>query len=172
MCKYSRTAHVFALARDKGSGEIHSASKINYRMDQSDEQNLNKGLEKVLRILAAAGAEEIGTHHSKGKTLKVKKVSCREFEKFVKEESSRGLRDLSMPICSAHQMGSCRMGVHPKGSAVNPRGETWEMEGLYVADSSLFPTALGVNPMVTVMATAYCTAQSVLDDLKRKNERY
>ncbi|KAM7493690.1 hypothetical protein LguiB_028299 [Lonicera macranthoides] len=172
MCKYSRTAHVFALARDKGSGEIHSASKINYRMDQSDEQNLNKGLEKILRILAAAGAEEIGTHRSKGKTLKVKKESNREFEKFVKEESSRGLRDLSMPICSAHQMGSCRMGVHPKGSVVNPRGETWEMEGLYVADSSLFPTALGVNPMVTIMAIAYCTAQSVLDDLKRKNERY
>ncbi|XP_059663075.1 long-chain-alcohol oxidase FAO4A [Cornus florida] len=168
MCKFSRTAHIFALARDKGSGEIVSPSKISYRMDTIDEENLKRGLEKILRILAAAGADEIGTHHCKGKTLKVKQVSSHEFERFVKEESSRALRDLSTPICSAHQMGSCRMGVDSKGSAVNQMGETWEVEGLYVADSSVFPTALGVNPMVTVQAIAYCTAQSVLQVLRRK----
>ncbi|KAI7995047.1 Long-chain-alcohol oxidase FAO4A [Camellia lanceoleosa] len=168
MCKFSRTAHIFALARDKGSGEVVSPSSISYRMDKIDEENLKRGLEKVLRILAAAGAEEIGTHHCNGKTLNVKQVSSHEFEKFVKKESSRSLRNLLTPICSAHQMGSCRMGVDPKGSAVNQMGETWEVEGLYVADSSVFPTALGVNPMVTVQAIAYCTAQSVLEVLKRK----
>lgn len=154
MSKFSRTAHIFALARDQGSGVLTSPTSVNYQLDTTDEENLQKGLEKVLRILAAAGAEEIGTHYSKGKTINVKQASSHEFEKFVKEESSRGLRDLTTPICSAHQMGSCRMGVEPKGSAVNPMGETWEVEGLYVADSSVFPTALGVNPMVTVQAIA------------------
>lgn len=168
MCKFSRTAHIFALARDKGSGIVSSQNSISYKMEGSDEENLQKGLEKVLKILAAAGAEEIGTHHSKGKTLKVKKVSSREYERFVKEESSRPLRDLSTPICSAHQMGSCRMGVDPKNSVVNQMGETWEVEGLFLADTSVFPTALGVNPMVTVQAIAYCTAQSALNVLKRK----
>ncbi|KAA8521063.1 hypothetical protein F0562_011784 [Nyssa sinensis] len=168
MCKFSRTAHIFALARDKGSGEVVFPNTVSYRMESSDEENLKKGIEKILRILAAAGAEEIGTHHQKGKTLKVKRVSSHEFERFVKEESSRGLRDLSTPICSAHQMGSCRMGVDRKASAVNQMGESWEVEGLYVADTSVFPTALGVNPMVTVQAIAYCTAQSVLQVLSRK----
>ncbi|KAK7279617.1 hypothetical protein RJT34_24672 [Clitoria ternatea] len=79
----------------------------------------------MLRILAAAGAEEIGTHHNKGKTLKVK------------------------------EMGSCRMGTNSKQSVVNQTRETWEVEGLYVADTSVFPTAFGVNPMVTVQAIAY-----------------
>ena len=69
-------------------------------------------------------------------------------------------------------MGSCRMGADAKSSAVNHMGETWEVEGLYVADSSVFPTALGVNPMVTVQAIAYCTAQSVLEVLRRKKERF
>ncbi|KAK1408091.1 hypothetical protein QVD17_39724 [Tagetes erecta] len=170
MLKFSRTAHVFALARDKGSGEIHPKTTITYKMDVTDEENLKRGLEKSLRILAAAGAEEIGTHNNKGRTLNVKKVSYHEFERFVKEESSRALRDLTTPICSAHQMGSCRMGVEAKGSAVNPMGETWEVEGLYVADTSVFPTALGVNPMVTVQAIAYCTAQSVLETLRRKKD--
>ncbi|XP_011078909.1 long-chain-alcohol oxidase FAO4A-like [Sesamum indicum] len=168
MVKFSRTAHVFALARDKGSGVITSETDISYKLEDFDQENLSKGLEKCMRILAAAGAEEIGTHHSTGRVLKVKQASEKEFERFVKEESLRPLQKLSAPIASAHQMGSCRMGVDPKGSVVNPKGETWEVEGLFVADSSVFPTALGVNPMVTVQATAYCIAQSVLQILEPK----
>ncbi|XP_050215231.1 long-chain-alcohol oxidase FAO4A [Mercurialis annua] len=168
MCKFSKTAHIFALARDKGSGTVNSTSSISYQMDESDEKNLQNGIEKILRILAAAGAEEIGTHHCTGRKLNVKKASYREFEKFIKEESSRPMRDLSTQICSAHQMGSCRMGVNPNESVVNQMGETWEVEGLFLADTSVFPTALGVNPMVTVQAIAFCTAQSVLEILRRK----
>lgn len=168
MRKFSRTAHVFALARDQGSGTVDSPSCISYHMKDADKENLKKGIEKVLRILAAAGAEEIGTHNNKGNRLNVKKVSYHEFEKFVKEESSMELTDLSTPICSAHQMGSCRMGNNPKDSVVNQMGETWEVEDLYIADASVFPTALGVNPMVTIQAIAYCTAQHVLEVLRRK----
>ncbi|KAL3498075.1 hypothetical protein ACH5RR_040807 [Cinchona calisaya] len=168
MCKFSRTAHVFALARDKGSGQLVSPYSISYKMDKIDEENIKSGLEKVLRILASAGAEEIGTHQIEGRSINVKKVSYVEFDKFVKEESSRSVKNLETPVCSAHQMGSCRMGVDSKTSAVNPVGETWEIEGLYIADSSVFPTALGVNPMVTIQAIAYCTAQTILETLKRK----
>ncbi|KAJ0909421.1 putative long-chain-alcohol oxidase [Helianthus annuus] len=140
--KFSRTVHVFALAIDKGSGETYLKTSITYKMGVADEENLKRGLEKSLRILAAAGAEETGTHNNRGKTLNVKNVSYHEFECFVREESSRALRDLSTPICSAHQMGSCQMGVQAKGSAVNPTGETWEVEGLYVADTC-FPDGIG-----------------------------
>ncbi|XP_077238827.1 long-chain fatty alcohol dehydrogenase family protein [Tasmannia lanceolata] len=168
MTRFSRTAHLFALARDKGSGEVNLPKSLSYKLDVGDEENIKKGVEKMLRALAAAGAHEIGTHHCKGESLNVKRASSHEFEEFVKKASGRGLRDLSTPICSAHQMGSCRMGVDPKKSAVNQRGETWEVEGLFVADSSVFPTALGVNPMVTVQSIAYCTAQSVLEVLARK----
>lgn len=171
MRKFSRTAHVFALARDQGSGTVRSQDNISYKMKDIDERNLQRGIEKVLRILAAAGAEEIGTHNDKGRSLNVKKVSYHEFERFVKEESSRSLTDLSTPLCSAHQMGSCRMGTNSRESAVNQMGETWEVEGLYVADASVFPTALGVNPMITVQAIAYCASQSVLEVLRRKKSR-
>ncbi|TKY70185.1 Long-chain-alcohol oxidase FAO4A [Spatholobus suberectus] len=171
MRKFSRTAHIFALARDQGSGTVESSHRISYQLADADEEHLKKGIDKVLRILAAAGAEEIGTHHNKGRTLKVNQVSYHEFEKFVKEESSRPLTDLSTPLCSAHQMGSCRMGSNAKQSVVSQTGETWEVEGLYVADASVFPTALGVNPMVTVQAIAYCTAQSVVEVLRRKRSR-
>nr|GMC54858.1 long-chain-alcohol oxidase FAO4A-like [Ipomoea batatas] len=166
MSKYARTAHVFALARDMGSGEAFSPTSVTYDLDKTDEENLQRGIEKLLRILAAAGAEEMGCNHGTGRTLKVKEASKEEFERFVKEESSQGLSKHTNLKASAHQMGSCRMGVDPKTSVVNPKGETWEVEGLFVGDGSVLPTALGINPMVTIMSVSYCISHSVLDFLK------
>ncbi|VYS63238.1 unnamed protein product [Arabidopsis thaliana] len=168
MLKFSRTAHIFALLRDKGTGTIDSKTYIDYNLNDEDEESLKNGLERVLKILAAAGAEKIGTHHSEGRSLNVRTASALEIERFAREESSKPLKDLSGQICSAHQMGSCRMGIRPEESAVRPTGETWEVEGLFVADTSVFPTALGVNPMVTVQSIAYCVGLNVVDVLKRK----
>jgi choline dehydrogenase-like flavoprotein len=61
---------------------------------------------------------------------------------------------------SFHQMGTCPMGRHPR-SVVNDTGRTHEVPDLYVADASLFPTASGVNPMITIAALAYHVAQEV-----------
>jgi choline dehydrogenase-like flavoprotein len=35
------------------------------------------------------------------------------------------------------------------------------MEGLYIADASLLPTSVGVNPMMTIIACATHVAQDV-----------
>ena len=51
-------------------------------------------------------------------------------------------------------MGTARMDADPRRSVVAASGETHDVPGLYVADSSIFPTSLGVNPMLTVMACA------------------
>ena len=56
-------------------------------------------------------------------------------------------------------MGSARMGGSPEVSAVNPDGETWEVKDLVVADASCFPTASGVNPMISIEAIAYMNAK-------------
>ncbi|XP_031482639.1 long-chain-alcohol oxidase FAO4A [Nymphaea colorata] len=168
MSRFSRTAHVFALARDRGSGVVDLPRSLSYQLAKEDEESLGNGLEKVLRILAAAGAEEIGTHHVGGERINVKRASYNEFERFVARAKERGVRGLSTPLCSAHQMGSCRMGVNPEESVVDERGESWEVEGLYLADASVLPGALGVNPMVTIMAVAHCTSKVVVDVLKRK----
>ncbi|CAK9327779.1 unnamed protein product [Citrullus colocynthis] len=82
-----------------------------------------------------------------GRSINVKKVSYGEYEKFVKKESPRPLKNLLTPIFSAHQMGSCRMGIGAKDYVVNQRWEIWEVERLFIADSSIFQSALGVNPM-------------------------
>jgi long-chain-alcohol oxidase len=60
-------------------------------------------------------------------------------------------------------MGSARMGAAAKTSAFDTHGESWQVQSLYVADASAFPTALGVNPMVTVEALAYIVAQNAAE---------
>ncbi|CAA7395560.1 unnamed protein product [Spirodela intermedia] len=167
MIRFPRTATLFALARDRGSGCSRKyPASLSYKLDAADEKTLQQGMERMLRILAAAGAEEVGTHHRDGEVFKVKGSSLEELESYVRRASGRGLRDSATPISTAHQMGSCRMGMDPRTSAVNENGETWEVGRLFVADTSVFPTALGINPMVTVQAIAYCTAQNILEVLQ------
>ena len=63
------------------------------------------------------------------------------------------------------QMGTARMGADRKRAVTDTRGESWDVRGLYVADASLFPSASGVNPMVTTEALAYVVAQNIAEDL-------
>ena len=62
-------------------------------------------------------------------------------------------------LYSFHIMGSARMGGSLATSAASPSGETWEVRNLVVADGSAFPTASGVNPMVTIEAIAHLNAR-------------
>ena len=64
----------------------------------------------------------------------------------------RTIREFTM--YASHPMASCRMGLDPETSVVGPTGEAHRLKGLYVADSSVFPSSLGVNPQLTTMALA------------------
>lgn len=168
MMKYARTAHIFALTRDRGGGSVGRDMDVHYNLtDSGDKENLDDGLVRALRILIAAGATEVGTHHNDGRVLKIEgagNLSRDEIENYLKHvRDNRGW----CPLVSAHQMGSCRMGTDPATSCVDNNGKTWEVEGLFVSDASLFPTALGVNPMITVEAIALCISRRVSQFLQQ-----
>lgn len=76
-----------------------------------------------------------------------------------------GNRTPESPFVSAHQMGTCRMSTSAAAGVVDPRGRVWGTEGLYVVDASVFPSASGVNPMVTNMAIADWCSQGIVRDL-------
>ena len=59
-------------------------------------------------------------------------------------------------------MGSCRMGSDPATSVADGRGELHDTKGVWIGDGSAFPTAPGVNPMVTIMSLAHRTAGKML----------
>ena len=69
-------------------------------------------------------------------------------------------------LFTVHMMGTARMGARPESSVVDLGGQVWDLPGCFVADASLFPTAIGVNPQVTIMAMASKVAQRVLDEIR------
>jgi choline dehydrogenase-like flavoprotein len=66
----------------------------------------------------------------------------------------------------AHQMGSNRMSVYPQDGVVDPQGHVWGTEGLYVSDASVFPSASGVNPMITNMAISDWISRGIAREMR------
>merc|ERR1719284_1463227 len=93
-----------------------------------------------------------------------------ELESWLSRMRTLGMPELGISLGSAHQMGTCRMAANSKLGAVKPSGETWEVPGLFVADTSTFPTASGVNPMWTCAALAHHVAQQVKRRLQSARE--
>ncbi len=57
-------------------------------------------------------------------------------------------------LVTAHPLGGCNLGEDREKSVVNHCGEVWGHPGLYVVDGAIVPSALAVNPSLTISALA------------------
>jgi cholesterol oxidase len=58
------------------------------------------------------------------------------------------------PGLTAHPLGGCPMGVDGRSGVVDAHGEVFGYPGLFVADGSIMPAAVGPNPSFTIAAMA------------------
>jgi len=168
------------LTRDRDSGEVRldgqGKPRLYYPFSEHDRQSLLDGMERCMRIAAEAGAQQLTTGQlgfapeTEGRwwlPAPGKPERERALESAIQRMREIGLPNLKAGIFSAHQMGTCRMGSDIRSSVVKETGESWEIQGLYVADASTFPTASGVNPMITTMTLAHLIAQGLKKHLAK-----
>jgi cholesterol oxidase len=95
----------------------------------------------------------------------------RDMEKALKELSrAMGGRYRPSPLWSwplrklltAHPLGGCPMADSRGEGVVNCHGAVWDYPNLYVADGAIVPTALGVNPCMTISALAERIAEHLV----------
>jgi cholesterol oxidase len=67
-------------------------------------------------------------------------------------------------LLTAHPLGGCIMGDSPANGVVDASGRVWNYPNLYVADGSIIPTALSVNPSNTIAALAERIAFRMIHD--------
>jgi choline dehydrogenase-like flavoprotein len=165
------------LVRDSGEGRVtsdsHGRPVLDYELTTSDRGNLLRGLSETARILVAAGATrllslttpyiEIGDGS--------RPVSTHERDRFISALERAGVRTHSAALFSAHPMGSARAGVDPRRSAARPTGEVHGIDGLWIGDGSLLPSAPGANPMLSILACAWRTADHLIANLAGRSLR-
>ncbi len=71
---------------------------------------------------------------------------------------------------SHHVQGSCRMGEDPSRSVVNSFCESHDVQGLYVADGSIIPSVIDVNPSLTIMALSRRLGNHLLSKVFREEK--
>ena len=153
-------APFIGIVRDRTAGRVSidrgGEPLVWYANGPAERALLTRAMVEAARIHAAAGAREIFTLHTPPLTS-----SASELTKLIAEIDRRGVGSNSITLFSAHQMSSCRIGTAPARSVADPDGQVWGVRGLFVTDASAFPSAAGVNPMLTVMALARRTAQRI-----------
>ena len=166
-------APLIAITRDGGEGRVRltgsGRARIDYRLDERGIATLRHALLSMAGIARAAGARQIlavGTPPSwHGRTRDATGQEARSFAIFEDALRSFDFAPNRGTVFSAHQMGSARMGAtadytcDPAGRVRTREGSI--IPGLYVGDGSLFPTGIGVNPMITIMALARRVARTV-----------
>jgi cholesterol oxidase len=70
-------------------------------------------------------------------------------------------------LTTAHPLGGCVMGTDPADSVVNHAGEVWNYPELYVTDGASIPSAISVNPSLTIGAVAERAASWMLHGRER-----
>ena len=164
------------IQRDSGTGRVYAdpvdgRCRIEYSVSMSDWRGLVEGMVAAARVARVMGASEIMTVHPDVPRYVAAAAGEDDDEKFQAwTEEVRKVGIKSPDVCtlgSAHQMGTCRMGADPRKGVVDAKGKVWGTEGLYVADASVFPSASGVNPMVTTMGIADWISRAMLEEMGR-----
>jgi len=156
----SHQAHWGAAIRAASRGRVRALgrhARVAYSLGDDDMRKVRRGVRVLGEVMLAAGADFV----EPGVFGWQRRVQDRKLMASFETEGPLSPKSYTMAV--THMFGTCRMGTNPERSVVRPDFRHHRVESLYIADSSVFPTNLGVNPQTTIIALAKLCGQRVAD---------
>lgn len=158
MDHFDQVATFGFLISDESRGKVRYTPRgdrlIFYSLNQRDYQKFVEAIRVLCLVFFEAGARKVYPPIHTLPTLNSKS----ELEKIHVNK----LRKKDLELLSFHPLGTCCMGTDIHKSVLNSYGKVHGMENVFVCDGSIFPSSLGVNPQISIMAFASRSAEHIL----------
>lgn len=138
MSSYRNLAQFGLMVSDSSRGQVRWVAGrpvIRYDLDDADLRRFRSGLARLEELFRAAGAREVYL------PLPGQVTPARAQRRHLK-------------LMAFHPLGTARADARPTHGVVDGDLAVHGVEGVYVADGSVVPSSLGVNPQMTIMALA------------------
>jgi choline dehydrogenase-like flavoprotein len=164
LARFPQMGAFIALTRDGAertvsSGRVRVArngrTHLSYRLTPTDAATVRRSMAAAAELHLANGARDVQTLH----TRPIVVSSTRDLAAIA----TASVAPNDVGLFSAHVNGTCRIGTDPATSGTTPDGERHGVRGLYVADGSLLPSGVGVNPQETIMALSSVIAGRIVE---------
>jgi choline dehydrogenase-like flavoprotein len=148
MLRFKNLSQFGVMVSDSSRGSVRLRAgrpEIRYDLNDDDVAKFERGIDLLEELYRAAGAKEVFLP--------------------VAPRAGRALRARDLSLMAFHPLGTARADALPGHGVVDGDLRVHGIEGLYVSDASVIPSALGVNPQITIMALATRLAYHLLGEL-------
>ena len=173
MRSFPRLQMILVLACDHASDRNRveigpdGEPRVRYAFTDRVVRSLVAGTRASARIFFAAGARRVHAPEATPATLEAGEADWVEDREALRDRiPEEGFLPGKIPVSAAHLMGGCAMGRGPTDSVTDGRGRVHGLPWLRVADGSLFPDSVEINPYLTIMALADRVAEGIRDDAR------
>jgi choline dehydrogenase-like flavoprotein len=158
MLGFGRIGSIGVQLRDLSEGRVGLANdgalRATYKLSDEDARQITFGIARAAEVHFAAGATEVYPNIPRAGVLRPGDLQRFESTRFKPSE---------LRLEAFHPMGTARISADPRQGVCAPDGSVRGTRDLYVADASLFPTAPGVNPMMTIIAFAKQVSRGIAE---------
>src|SRR5581483_4519671 len=162
MENYDRIASFGVMVSDRSKGHVRlgpgGRPLVFYWFGSRERDLLQRGMAMVTRVFFAAGAREVYPALHGHRVLR----GSDDLERMERAHTAAA----DYLLTAFHPLGTCRMATEPGRGVVSPSHEVFGVPGLYIADGSVVPSSVAVNPQVTIMALATRAADRLADRLE------
>ncbi len=170
MMSYNKLANFGALVGSEPNGNVElkpdwiNGRAFNWNFGYKDKENIKYALSTLIKMGFYAGAESAIIPTDPGIELPLNEKNINDF---CRELLHYPLNINDLHLTTAHPQGGNKMAgknsIHKKSRVINENYKLEGFENVFVADASIFPTGITINPQWTIMAMSSLASKKVLE---------